>query len=277
METNLRCRSDLVVVPTVVIDDKYRLIRNLNVNNFQVEVDRTGVPIASFWREQEPVSAVIVFDASGSMKSVLKNSTVAVDAFLQLARPDDEYALILCKDRIETAVPFTEDLSKIRAASSVSVAKGSTPLYDSLGVALQLIQRGRHPRKVILVVSDGNDTSSHLGYRMIRSRVLESQAYIYAVQFWTGQNSDDFLNRALSAFAELTGGVYLGDVPEKRFVDVFTELDIHERYMLAFQPHSEVHDDKWHKIAVRVRDIDVRKPRVFWRRGYSDKSIGEIQ
>lgn len=276
-EPRLVVRSDMVLVPAVVTDRNHRLVRDLTANNFELKVDRARMPVAGFWREQEPVSTIIVFDASGSMKPVLAHSKEAIDAFMDLARPGDEYGLVVCREQPSVAVPLTGDSSRISAASALTAAKGGTPLFDSISVALNLVRKGRHQRKVILVVSDGADTASRLSFGNLRSQVLETQASIYAVQFWTGQGEDEVVYRQLADLANLTGGIHLENVSDKQLTELFTRLDVHERYVLAFQPHEQVHDGKWHTIGVRLRDTDISRPHLYWRHGYADLSSETVR
>ena len=262
--------SDLVLVPTIVTDHDYKPVFNLTERQFQLRVDRTPTPLAGFWKDTGPVSLVIVLDASGSMQNVLGRSQEALRGFLALAHPEDEYALVLCRDHGRVELPFTQDQRALSAAILAAGAHGSTPLLDSLSLALDLVKRGRHERKAILLISDGEDTSSRLDYVTLRRRVLESTAWLYVLQFFTGRPLDEFEFRDLRALAELTGGIFFDDVSPKRFAEYFAELDVHQRYVLAFRPGPSAGGQRQHRLEVRLKDVRLEKPRLFWRRSFQD-------
>lgn len=275
--TPFRVASDLVLVPAIVTDRDYRPIFDLTEEQFQLRVDHSPTPLAGFWKDTGPISLVVVLDASGSMASVMRRSHEALRGFFNLAHPGDEYALVLCKENGRVEVPFTQNLSAIQDAILGATAQGSTPLFDSLKIALDLAPRGKHERKAILVISDGEDTSSRTAFTTLRSQVLESTAYLYVLQFWTGGRPDELRFETLRELAQPTGGIYFDDVSPKRFAEYLGKLDLHQRYMLAFHPTGEPHDGKQHRLDVRLRDAKGSSARVFWRHHYVDTDPGRVR
>lgn len=272
-----RVDSDLVLVPAIVTDRDYRPNLDLSAENFQLMVDRSPTPIVGFWKETGPISVVVVLDASGSMGSVLRRSREALEGFFNLAHPDDEYALVVCRDQARIEVPYTQNVNEIADAILRSTAQGSTPLFDSLELALDLVPRGRHQRRAILVISDGEDTSSRTRFASLRSRILESAAYLYVLQFWTGGRADEVKFETLQELSALTGGVHFDDASPRRFAAYLSRLDLHQRYMLAFRPTGEPHDGKQHRLDVRLREVGVPGAKVFWRHNYVDRDRGTVR
>jgi len=193
-----------------------------------------------------------------------------LQGFLSLANPDDEYALVLCKKHGFIALPFTSDLDELTDSFLSVIPEGSTPLFDSIDLALDLVKEARHERRAILVISDGQDTSSKTKLEKLRAKVLESTAYLYALEFWTGQTFDTMEIQPLRELASLTGGLFFDDVSPKRFAEYFAEIDLHRQYVLAFHPAMTPHDNKQHQLEVRLRDVNTPKPKVFWRHVYTD-------
>lgn len=264
--------TDLVLVPAVVTDKNYHPLFDLQRDQFELRVDHAPTPLSGFWTETGPVSVVLVIDASKSMKSVLARSKEALQGFLSLANPEDEYALVLCRKRGAVTLPFTSDLREIRESVLSITPEGSTPLFDSIDLALDLVREAKNKRRAILVISDGQDTSSKTRFDKLRARVLESTAYLYALEFWTGQSYDTLETQPLRELASLTGGLFFDDVSPKRFAEYFADVDLHRQYVLAFHPAAAPHDSKQHQLEVRLRDVNTSKPKVFWRHTYTDSS-----
>lgn len=271
---HLRVSSGLVLIPAVVTSSDYRPVLDLSRDQFRVEVDRHEVPLAAFWKDAGPVSAVLVLDVSGSMASALAKSRQALRGFLDLAYPGDEYALVLCKDRGRVAVPFTSNPDAITAAAFEPEAKGSTPLYDSIHLALEQVKKANHARKAVVIISDGEDTSSRIAFRVLRREVLESNAYVYVLRLWSGCcMSDGIEYESLEELADLTGGVSYGNVPVNDFARYLPELDLHQRYMLAFRPAAAGGDERQHKVRVRLKGVALPRPRLFWRHSFQGSGL----
>jgi len=265
--------SDRVLVNAVVMDRHEHLVTDLEAKDFRLSVDRAPAEIDRFWREDAPVSAVIVFDASGSMSPALSRGKEALRAFFRQTHPEDEYALVLCKQKPTLQVPFTTKPDAILAASALTAAKGSTPLYDALELALQQLKQARHHRKVIFVISDGQDNSSRTLARNLKRELVEADAYLYAVEFWTAATELDESPPAgdLSEFAELTGGVYFGDVTPQEFVRLLGLLDIHQQYVMTFRPRQRLGGGKYHPVELRLAaSFRNEKLQLYWRHGYYD-------
>lgn len=275
IQSTIRVDSDLVLVPTVVTDKDYRPVFRLGAEQFRLTVDKVETPIAAVWTDTGPLSVVIVFDASKSMRDVLTKAKHSVDGFFRLAHPDDEYALIVCQDHGRLDVPFTTDLGEVRSRILSASAEGSTPLYDSVQLAIEVARKARHERRAILVISDAEDTSSRLSYKSLWREALESTAYIYVLQLWTGGyvgEGPEF--RSLRPLADLTGGVFYDNLSAKRFAEYFERLDLHQRYVVAFHPTAMAHDNRRHQLEVRVREGAVQSPKLFWRHAYVDTEVG---
>lgn len=275
--TTFGVEADLVLVPTVVTDRNYKPVFDLREQQFELRVDRSVIPLAGFWKDTGPLSIVIVLDVSKSMRKTLLQSKEAVRGFLNLAHPDDEYAVVLCKEHGVVEVPFTSNLRAVETAITEATAAGGTPLYDSLQLALDLVRKGQHQRKAILMITDGEDTTSRIKFKAIRNAVLETTAYLYVLQFWLPKSIEDRAPEPLQELADLTGGIFFDNVSAKRFAEYMHDLDLHQRYILAFRPAAAQHDNKRHRVRVKLQDVDHPKAKVFWRHSYLDAERAEVR
>ncbi len=277
---NFAVTANRILVNAVVMDRQERLITGLDAKDFQLTVDKSPARIDSFWREDGPVSTVIVLDASGSMAPALKRGREALDAFLQQAYPGDEYALVLCREKPILDVPFTGDAAAISSSANLEAAKGKTPLYDALGLAMDTLKQARNSRRLIFVLSDGLDNASRYSQKEVERRLAESDAFLYAVEFWTPALADDVPppRSRLEDLAEITGGVFFGDVTSKQFVSLLSRLDIHQRYLLTFAPRVSAGDGKYHKVGLELTgELRRHKLQLYWRHGYFDQDPATIQ
>lgn len=242
-----------VLVNASVLDDRAHYINDLRRSDFRLYVDRRQTPVRRFWREDVPVSAVVVLDASGSMRRVLSQARGALAAFLDHAYEGDEYALVLCREQAQLAVPFTtrpEDLAELRLFVE---AKGSTPLYDSMDLALRTARRGRNARKVIVVISDGEENASRLTAARLRKQLAEADATVYVIHFWTGGWSDfEQPWNDLVAMAEETGGQFFKDARPRDLPRIMKVLDVHQQYLMTFVPGSDWLDGRRHSIRLML-------------------------
>ena len=155
---------NLVVLHATVTDQHGRLVSDLGEQDFQVYENGVRQQIKLFKHEDVPVTAGLLVDHSGSMKSKLVEVSAAARAFVQASNPDDEMFVINFNEHVEFGLPdsirFTSDPAKLEAAISRVPATGMTALYDAIAVALRRLQSGSREKKVLLGVSDGGDNAS---------------------------------------------------------------------------------------------------------------------
>ena len=121
-----------------------------------------------------PVSVGIVFDTSGSMGAKLGRSRQMAAQFLKAADSQDEFFLIEFNDRPALASAFTTETYKIQDHLVFIQSKGRSALWDAVYLALSEIKKGQHPRKALLVISDGGDNSSHYTENEMKKLVREA-------------------------------------------------------------------------------------------------------
>ena len=112
-----------------------------------------------------PASLGLVVDLSGSMRHKIAKVQAAVEALLQNLEPEDEEFLVTFADRPELRLPFTSDISAIRAALSFAEPHGWTALFDAIALAVQQMRRAQNRRRVLFLISDGGDNYSRLTRR----------------------------------------------------------------------------------------------------------------
>lgn len=176
-------RVDLVNVSVTVVDREGRFVPGLTQGDFTVYEDGRPQPITYFSAERVPVSLGVVLDTSGSMAGEkIQSARSALDRFLRvLLDGDDEVFLIRFSDRPTLLQDWTQDRLLLTRALERIAPNGATALYDALAEALPLAQAGSRRKKALLVISDGNDTSSATRLRDLRQQIRESEVLVYAI------------------------------------------------------------------------------------------------
>ena len=166
-----------------VSDANGRFVPDLQQDDFRVYEDDQPQTITHFSAERVPVSLGIVLDTSGSMAGEkIQSARTALDRFLfDLLDDDDEIFLYRFSDDPVLLQGWTNDRQLISRALGRITPNGATALYDAVAAAIPLAQSGSRPKKALLVISDGNDTSSRIDLRALRQRIRESEVLVYAV------------------------------------------------------------------------------------------------
>jgi VWFA-related protein len=190
-----RSSVELINVSASVSDANGRFVPNLQQDDFRIFEDGEEQKIAYFSAERVPVSLGIVIDTSGSMAGdKIQSARTALDRFLfDLLDADDEIFLYRFSDNPVLLQTWTTDRQLISRALGRITPNGATALYDAVAAAIPLAQSGSRPKKALLIISDGNDTSSRGDLRTLRQRIRESEVLVYAVGI--DGDSDDQLRR----------------------------------------------------------------------------------
>jgi Ca-activated chloride channel family protein len=178
-----RSGVELINVNATVTDDAGRFVSGLRKEDFTVYEDGERQEVTHFSNERVPVSLGIVLDSSGSMTpDKMSAARSAIDRFVHdLLGTDDELFFMEFANRPDLVQDWTTDRRAIsRAVSRVNPA-GGTAMYDAIADAIPVASVGKHPKKAILVISDGNDTNSSVSVRELRQLIRESEVLVYAL------------------------------------------------------------------------------------------------
>ena len=174
---------ELINVTATVTDGEGRFVSGLRREDFRVYEDGELQEITHFNNDRAPVSLGIALDTSGSMTSdKMSAARAAIDRFVyDLLAPGDELFFLQFANRPHVVQDWTTDRRAISRAVARVLPAGGTALYDAIANALPIAGIGQHPKKALLVISDGNDTNSRLGVGELRSLIRESEVLVYAL------------------------------------------------------------------------------------------------
>jgi Ca-activated chloride channel homolog len=250
--------TDVVNVLISVTDTYGRFVTGLTKDHFDLFDDKVKQNIAHFSDEDAPISVGIVYDVSGSMKERIQRSIKALRRFMETSHDDDDFFLIGFNDRAKLVQDFTTSGEDVVGHLMFVNPKGSTALYDAAYLAVEKVQQGRHQKKALLIISDGQDNNSRYTYKELRNRVKEADVQIYAIGI-TDPASDSlsgFGRGVLEEITRMTGGraFFPNAYNEPELIEICTRiaLELRHQYSVAFYPTDLTSDARWHKLMVKV-------------------------
>jgi VWFA-related protein len=174
---------ELINVTATVSDSSGRFVSGLRQEDFTVYEDDVLQTVTHFSAERVPVSLGIALDTSGSMAGEkIQEAQSALDRFLyDLNDPDDEFFLYRFSNNPVLLQGWTDNRQLISRALGRLNPNGGTAMYDTVAEALPLVAQGKNQKKALLIISDGNDTTSRIGSHELKQRIRESELLVYAI------------------------------------------------------------------------------------------------
>jgi VWFA-related protein len=260
----LRSSVELTVVTVTVMDADGRLVPDLPREAFEVYEDGERQTITQFTHERVPVGLGLLLDVSDSMFGQrIIDARLAVERFLlELLKPTDAFFVMAFNHEPQLLTPWTSDPTTVRKALDGLRPSGSTAIYDAVTRALPLIEHRTRERAALVVISDGDDTASDVTLRDLRSALLQTDAFVYAIAIdspgrYALNHSVDAA--ALSDMAMPTGGhtQVVHDAAELIAATARIAEELNTQYMLGYSsPHPG--DGHYHSIRVKVSGMGYR-------------------
>ncbi len=264
-----RKRVEEVQLHATVVDQKQRLITNLDRSAFTVYEDGKPQQLTSFRREDIPVALGIVIDNSGSMREKRAAVNQAALNLVRASNPRDEVFIVNFNDDAWLDQDFTSDIGKLKEGLEHIESRGGTALYDAVVAAADHLEKGgKLEKKVILVVTDGEDNASRENLEQaIRKLQDENGPSVYSIGILGDDREAHRAKRALTALALQTGGVafFPKDISEVDNISRAVAHDLRNQYTLGYRPsnpqsnggyrsvHVEAHAGGYGKLQVRTR------------------------
>lgn len=188
-----RSGVELINVTATVTDRSGRFASNLRQEDFQVYEDDRLVEVTHFSAERAPVSLGIVVDSSGSMAGEKWSAAVSsIDRFLrQMSDELDEFFVYRFSASADLVLDWTADRDRVSWSMNRIRPNGGTAMYDAAAEAVPMAQSGQNQKKAVVIISDGNDTSSRVGVSAVKQLVRETEVLVYAVGI-DGQSESTF-------------------------------------------------------------------------------------
>ena len=261
----------LVVVHASVLDNKGKLVTNLQQPAFKVLENGIEQPLKIFRREDIPVSLGIIIDNSGSMRDKKNRVAAAALNLVKASNPQDEVFIVNFNDDAYLDQPFTSDIKKMQEALDRIETKGGTAMRDAISMSMDYLKdKAKKEKKVLVVVTDGNDNTSNINLEELMRKAQQSDVLIYSIGILSEEEPREAkkARRALSDLAKASGAVdyYPKDLEEIDRIVPEVAHEIRNQYTLAYSPLNPALDGTFRKITVMVNAPG--RPSVRSRNGY---------
>lgn len=265
----------LVVCHTTVVDRNGRLITDLPAGAFTVYENDVQQPIHAVKREDVPVAMGLIIDNSGSMRDKRAKVEAAASALAEASNKDDEVFVVNFNDEPFLDNPhgkdFTSDINEIREALTRIDSRGGTAMRDAIRVSIDHLKEKAHrEKKVLVVVTDGNDNSSMISLENLVKASQQSDVLIYAVGLLSEEERREAkrAERALKDLTDATGGecFFPKDLSEVDRIAHQVARDIRSQYTITYSPTNSAMDGTYRRIRIVVNSSG--HPTVRTRSGY---------
>ena len=269
-ETTFRTDTRLVVLNVSVFDNEGKIVKGLPKSAFTVYENGEKQEIKVFRQEDVPVSLGLIIDNSASMRDKRERVASAAVKLIQASNPEDEVFIMKFNERQVLAKDFTSDLKELERSLRDLDATGETAMRDALRLGIEhLKDAGKKDKKVLLVVTDGEDNSSVETLQHVVQAAHQNDVLIYAIGLLGAEEprSAERARRALELLTTATGGRvwFPNDVAEVEKITPEIAHEIRNQYVLAYSPANPAASGGFRKIGV---DVNVPGVTVRTRSGY---------
>lgn len=256
-----RTDTRLVDLHATVVDKEGHLVLDLPESAFKLYEDGVQQVIANFRREDVPVSLGLIIDNSASMRDKRAKVASAALALVAASNPEDEVFIMNFNEEASLEKDYTNNIKELEDALKTINSRGGTAMRDALRMGIEHLRHGgKKEKKILLVVSDGEDNSSVETLDHVIQSAEQNGVIIYGI----GLLSDDEpreaerAKKALDAITFATGGQvwYPQELAEVEGIAREVAHEIRNQYILGYTPSNEAQDGKFRKIRVAVNAVE---------------------
>lgn len=261
-----------VTLHATVVDDRQHLITSLERASFVVFEDGQPQKITSFRKGDVPVALGILVDNSGSMREKRPAVNQAAINLVKASNPKDKVFVVNFNQTPYLDQDYTDDVNLLKNALEHIEARGGTALYDAVVASADHLEKTAPPdqKKVLLVVTDGEDTASMDTLEAaVRKVAVDGGPTIYTIGLLGGERQKR-AHRALSTLSEQTGGVsyFPKSLSEVDEISRQVAHDIRNQYIIGYKPSTPRHNGGYRAVRVEARAAGYKHLQVRTRSGY---------
>jgi len=270
---------EITSVTATVRDGAGRLVPDLPRESFDVYEDGELQTVTQFAGDRVPISLGVLLDVSDSMYGQrIQDARAAVTRFFELLDPADEFFVLAFNHQPHPLTGWTQSPDVVRRALDALRPSGGTAAYDAVLAALPLVERRSKERAALLLVSDGADTASSATLRQVRSALLRSDAFVYAVAIDSPERQPINTRVNATTLREITddsGGrtEVVHNTAELIAATARIAEELNHQYVLGYTSTRGA-DGQYHSIRVRVHGSDYKvRARNGYLAGVKSKSV----
>src|SRR5215471_4803508 len=263
----LNVEVELVNVTATVLDEQGKYMDGLKLEDFQVFEDGEEQKISFFSHDlRVPISVGVLIDNSGSMRHKLQQALQTVREIATALGPQDEMFVISFSSDVEVRHHFTTNMQEIQRSFRDIKAGGETAAYDAIQMAVtEEMKKAKHNKKILLMVTDGFDTKSHINSVQVEDILKRSEVLVYAIGIDDDDDDPLVLRRTryhiyhymLDRLTGVSGGrafrMFTGRNYALTTVAQVLLEELHQQYTLGYYPTSLPDKNAWRQVDVKVR------------------------
>ncbi len=245
--------TQVVSLFVTVADAQKRLVPDLGKDDFEIFDNEKPQQVTYFDNSIHPITVVVMLDTSGSMTLTIDLLKRAAEQFLIRLLPDDKAKVGAFNDKVQISSRFTNNRDQLISSVRDLDYGNGTRLWDAVALSLDEL-KGIEGRRVILLFTDGDDTSSKVGLGNMIDRARAEEVMVYAIglesQFMNQRTKPD---SGLRKIADETGGGYFELKKTSDLAPTFTKVasELHSQYVIGFAP--TLLDSRVHKLMVKMK------------------------
>jgi Ca-activated chloride channel homolog len=273
-EFTIRSDVNLVVLHATVLDNHGRMVNDLKQSNFEVTENGVQQKLSVFSHADIPVTMGIVIDDSGSMRSKRQSVNAAALTFVKTSNPQDQVFVVNFNDNyyLDTPGDFAQNIEELKAALDKIDSRGGTALRDAMMASIDHLALGNRDKKVILIITDGEDNESRYTLEELMKAAQNSNAVIYAIGllgdeepgglFKKGGGEAKRAAKALKEITTATGGAayFPKSLDEVEPTCVQIARDIRNQYTLGYYPTNREKDGSYRLVRIQAFSSDKHRP-----------------
>lgn len=263
---SFRAGIDLVSLNVTVTDASAKYVTDLRAEDFSVYEDGIKQDVKFFSRTNLPITLVLLIDTSASMETKLPTAQEAAVGFARRLRPRDLAEIVNFDSRVVVLQNFTNRVPQLEQAIRRTAANGSTSLYNAVYIALKDLKKvvaknvDEIRRQAIVLLTDGEDTSSLLPFEEVLDLAKRSETAIYAIGLRdteggaTGRQGFREAEFVLRQFAQETGGRAFFPNQLSDLAGVYGQIadELSSQYTVGYTSRNSRRDGVWRRIVVRT-------------------------
>jgi Ca-activated chloride channel family protein len=252
-----------VTVTDAATKEGAKFVTGLEQDDFEVFEDGAKQTITFFSRVQQPIALAILLDTSNSMEEKLSTAQEAAIGFVRRMRKEDAMEVIEFNSQVRIPQPFTADQAALEHAIRQTTVNGSTSLYNAIYVSLRELKKARAQsaeeirRQAIVVLSDGDDTSSLVEYDEVLNLAKRSETAIYAIGLRQAESGRPRFKEAefvLRQLSQETGGRVFFPTSVMELAKIYEQIsdELASQYSIAYTSKNPMRNGAWRRIDVRM-------------------------